>query len=90
MTEHNFDAEYDLVVVGGGAAGKSAAYTAAQGGLSVCILEKMPTALEGSSVYAEGTAAFESSEQKERQFPTDPAPASPRRTPPSRTRSSGT
>ncbi len=78
MTEHNFDAEYDLVVVGGGAAGKSAAYTAAQGGLSVCILEKMPTALEGSSVYAEGTAAFESSEQKERQFPTDPATGEPK------------
>lgn len=73
MTEQIFDAEYDLVVVGGGAAGKSAAYTAAQAGLSVCILEKMPTMLEGSCVYAEGTAAFESSEQKARKFPIDPA-----------------
>jgi fumarate reductase flavoprotein subunit len=81
MTEQNFDAEYDLVVVGGGAAGKSAAYTAAQAGLSVCILEKMPTMLEGSCVYAEGTAAFESSEQKARKFPIDPATGEPKKFP---------
>ena len=65
-----FDAEYDLVVVGGGAAGKSAALTAAQAGLSVVILEKMPQT-GGTSIFAEGTAAFESSEQKARGVPKD-------------------
>lgn len=64
----NFDAEYDLVVVGGGGAGKSAALTAAQKGLSVAILEKKEET-GGSSIYAEGVCAFESSEQKERKVP---------------------
>lgn len=62
------DAEYDVVVIGSGASGKSAALAAAQGGLSVAILEKLPET-GGSSVYAEGTAAFESSEQKARGVP---------------------
>lgn len=73
MSEQNFDVEYDLVIVGGGAAGKSAALEGAKNGLNVVILEKMGSALEGSSVYAEGTAAFESSEQKERGEAVDPA-----------------
>lgn len=64
------DAEYDVVVIGSGASGKSAALAAAQGGLSVAILEKLPQT-GGSSVYAEGTAAFESSEQKARGVPDD-------------------
>lgn len=64
------DAEYDLVVIGSGGSGKSAALAAAQGGLSVAILEKLPET-GGSSVYAEGTAAFESSEQKARGVPDD-------------------
>lgn len=65
----SFDAEYDLVVIGGGGAGKSAAYTAAtEGNLRVAVLEKMPET-GGSSIYAEGTCAFESSEQKERKVP---------------------
>lgn len=70
MTDQNLpiDAEYDLVVIGGGASGKSAALTAAQAGLSVALLEKLPQT-GGSSVYAEGTAAFESSEQKARGVP---------------------
>jgi len=62
------DVTYDVVVIGGGASGKSAALAAAQGGLSVAILEKLPQT-GGSSVYAEGTAAFESSEQKARGVP---------------------
>lgn len=66
----NFDAEYDVVVVGCGAAGKSAAYTvASESDLSVCILEKMPDMMCGTSIFAEGMAAFESSEQKAREVP---------------------
>lgn len=66
----SFDADYDLVVVGGGGSGKSAALTAAQGGLRVALLEKMAET-GGTSIYAEGTAAFDSSEQKERKVPKD-------------------
>ncbi len=62
------DAEYDLIVIGGGGSGKSAALTAAQSGLRVALLEKMPQT-GGSSIYAEGTCAFESSEQKMRGVP---------------------
>ncbi|MDR3361841.1 MAG: FAD-dependent oxidoreductase [Desulfovibrio sp.] len=66
----NYDAEYDLIVVGGGGSGKSAALTAAQSGLKVVILEKRAET-GGSSIYAEGTTAFESSEQKARGKPKD-------------------
>lgn len=59
-----FDVEYDLVVVGGGASGKSAALIAARAGKKVVVIEKMPET-GGLSVFAEGTAAFESSVQKE-------------------------
>ena len=67
MAEENatVDIEYDLVVIGSGGSGKSAALTAAQAGLKVVILEKMPET-GGSSRFAEGTGAFESSEQKAR------------------------
>ena len=64
----NFDVEYDLIVVGGGASGKSAALIAARAGKKVVLLEKMPET-GGLSVYAEGTAAFESIEQQERKVP---------------------
>lgn len=66
MSNIEFDVEYDVVVVGGGAAGKSAALTAAKSGLSVVILEKMGAAM-GSAQHAEGCAAFESSESKIRE-----------------------
>jgi len=68
-----FDVEYDLVVVGSGGSGKIAALTAAQGGLNVALLEKMPET-GGTSVFTEGMAAFESSEQKERKMTKDRRP----------------
>jgi fumarate reductase flavoprotein subunit len=68
MAGQEFDTEYDLVVVGSGASGKSAALIAARAGLNVAILEKEPTT-GGTSVYAEAPAAFESSEQKARGVP---------------------
>lgn len=67
-----FDVEYDVVVIGGGGSGKSAAYTVAtESDLSVVVLEKLPQT-GGSSVYAEGTCASESSEQKARAVPDYP------------------
>ena len=60
-----FDASYDVVVVGAGASGLSCAVQAAKDGLSCAILEKEPQT-GGSSALAEGHAAFESDEQKKR------------------------
>lgn len=60
-----YDIEYDMVVIGGGGSGLSCAVQAAQNGLTVAVLEKMPQ-LGGSSAYAEGHAAFESDEQAKR------------------------
>lgn len=72
MTNHTFDAEYDLVVIGGGASGKMAAYIGAkEGGLKVALLEKMEKT-GGTSAYAEGQAAFNSIEQQERKTPPIP------------------
>ena len=69
MSKYVFDTEYDLVVVGSGGSGKMAAYIAKkEGDLSVALLEKMERT-GGSSVYAEGQAAFNSIEQKERKTP---------------------
>ncbi len=64
MTEE-FDASYDVVVVGAGASGLSCAVQAAKDGLTCAILEK-EAHTGGSSAFAEGHAAFESDEQKKR------------------------
>ena len=64
MTEQ-FDATYDVVVVGGGISGLSAALQAAKDGLTCALLEKEEKP-GGSSAFAEGHAAFESDEQEKR------------------------
>ncbi|MTJ83986.1 MAG: FAD-dependent oxidoreductase [Telmatospirillum sp.] len=64
MTEE-FDSQYDVVVIGGGGSGLSAAVQAAKNGLSCAVLEK-ESQTGGSSAFAEGHAAFESDEQKKR------------------------
>lgn len=67
-----FDVEYDVVVLGSGASGKSAAYTvASESGLSVAILEKRDVT-GGTSVFAEGMCACQSSEVKARGVPDYP------------------
>ncbi|WP_299789541.1 FAD-dependent oxidoreductase [uncultured Shewanella sp.] len=53
----------DIVVVGGGSTGLSAALTAAEGGANVVVLEKNPY-LGGSSNFAEGLFAVESEYQR--------------------------
>lgn len=60
------DREYDVVVVGSGAAGMTAALTAAHNGLSVVILEKAPyyggsTARSGGGVWIPGNKALRES-----------------------------
>ncbi|NLP59262.1 FAD-dependent oxidoreductase [Lutibacter sp. B1] len=61
----NFDAEYDVVVIGGGGSGLSTAVQAAKNGLTCAVLEKEDKT-GGSSSFAEGHAAFESDEQEKR------------------------
>ena len=60
-----FDAHYDVVVIGGGGSGLSAAVQAAKNGNTCAVLEKEVTT-GGSSSFAEGHAAFESDEQEKR------------------------
>ena len=52
--EEDFMLHYDVVVVGAGLAGISAAITAAESGQSVALIEKMPT-IGGNSIYSTGT-----------------------------------
>ena len=52
-----WDAEADVVVVGSGAAGASAAWFALNGGLSVCLLEQMED-LGGSAIENAGQIGF--------------------------------
>ncbi len=65
LASDEMDASYDVVVVGGGGSGLSAAVQAARNGLSVALIEKMPV-LGGCSAFAEGHAAFGSDEQAKR------------------------
>lgn len=60
-----FDAQYDVVVIGGGGSGLSAAVQAAKDGLTCAVLEKEDKT-GGSSSFAEGHAAFDSDEQEKR------------------------
>ena len=61
----DFDAQYDVVVIGGGGSGLSTAVQAAKDGLTCAVLEK-EAQTGGSSSFAEGHAAFESDEQEKR------------------------
>ncbi|MFB7890626.1 FAD-dependent oxidoreductase [Microbacterium sp. NPDC056044] len=59
MTSTEWDDETDVVVVGSGAAGLSAAYTAGRAGLDVLVLEKSPafggtTAYSGAGIWLPG------------------------------------
>lgn len=60
-----FEFNYDVIVIGGGGSGLSAAVQAAKNGLSCAVLEKEDKT-GGSSSFAEGHAAFESDEQEKR------------------------
>ncbi len=65
MADERFDAEYAVIVIGGGISGLSAALQAAKDGLTCALLEKEKQT-GGSSAFAEGHAAFESDEQEKR------------------------
>lgn len=60
-----FDAEYDVAVIGGGGSGLSAAVQVAKNGNTCAVIEKEDK-VGGSSSFAEGHAAFESDEQIKR------------------------
>lgn len=56
--------EFDLVVIGAGIAGLTAATTAAQSGLTVCLIEKQ-AAIGGSSAMSGGWFAFSGTPEQE-------------------------
>jgi len=58
------DVKVDVVVVGAGSAGLTAALTAAQGGATVALFEKMPSTGMATSNFAEGIFGAESRFQK--------------------------
>ncbi|MGE0845378.1 MAG: flavocytochrome c [Flavobacteriaceae bacterium] len=60
----NFDATADVVVIGGGLAGCSAALSAAQAGADVLLLEKQPDC-GGSTVLSGGFLAFAGTDMQE-------------------------
>lgn len=61
----DFDASYDIVVIGSGASGMSAAAQAAVNGNSVAVLEKLAS-VGGHGNFVEGSTAFDSAEQRKR------------------------
>lgn len=61
-----WDMETDILAVGAGGAGLSAAATAAQGGRKVLVLEKMP-AMGGSSLICGGALAFAGTDMQQKE-----------------------
>jgi len=59
------DCEFDVVVIGAGVCGLTAAVTLAEKGAKVAVLEKQ-TSIGGTSVNFRGTFAVESDMQRER------------------------
>ena len=56
--QNNDDSKFDVIIVGGGAAGLSAAIEAAEAGSKVAVIEKMPL-LGGSTLLSEGIVRSE-------------------------------
>ena len=70
VVPRNFDASYDVIVVGAGAAGLSAAHNALDKGLSVLLLEKLPF-IGGSSAICGGQWAMSDTPYQKKMGVTD-------------------